>query len=173
MKHASVALKGERFFSLCSYWKRAIPLEELLAVNNEAQKLAWKLQADAGECHTSGLAQPAISTHPLAKGHPHLRPVHLHSALLQWQPSTMPYTPPAVLHYCNIVMQHICNIIALQGVTWLHSCLGGIYIRCMQAQNVIFWVRVQASAWWVLMAPFTTRFWTSSSTWDLLLHASL
>ena len=33
---------------LCSYWKKAIPLEELLAVNNEAEKLAWKLQADAG-----------------------------------------------------------------------------------------------------------------------------
>ena len=32
-----------------SYWKKAIPLEELLAVNNEAEKLAWSLQADSGE----------------------------------------------------------------------------------------------------------------------------
>lgn len=47
---------------LRSYWKKAIPLEELLAVNNEAEKLAWKLQADAGvrslcitQAHISGL----------------------------------------------------------------------------------------------------------------------
>lgn len=33
----------------CSYWKKQIPLEELLAVDNEAQRLAWTLQADAGE----------------------------------------------------------------------------------------------------------------------------
>ena len=33
---------------MCSFWKKAIPLEELLAVNNEAEKLAWSLQADAG-----------------------------------------------------------------------------------------------------------------------------
>ena len=33
----------------CSYWKKAIPLEELLAVNNEAERLAWTLQADSGE----------------------------------------------------------------------------------------------------------------------------
>ena len=32
----------------CSYWKKAIPLEELLAVNNEAERLAWTLQADSG-----------------------------------------------------------------------------------------------------------------------------
>ena len=35
-------------FTLCSYWKKAIPLEELLAVNNKAEEIAWKLQADAG-----------------------------------------------------------------------------------------------------------------------------
>ncbi|CAK0780359.1 hypothetical protein CVIRNUC_005025 [Coccomyxa viridis] len=34
--------------ALESFWKKAIPLEELLAVNNEAEKLAWSLQADAG-----------------------------------------------------------------------------------------------------------------------------
>ena len=33
---------------LCSFWKKSIQLEELLAVNNEAEKLAWTLQADAG-----------------------------------------------------------------------------------------------------------------------------
>ncbi|CAL8468951.1 g8492 [Coccomyxa elongata] len=34
--------------ALETYWKKATSLEELLAVNNEAQRLAWTLQADAG-----------------------------------------------------------------------------------------------------------------------------
>ncbi len=33
---------------LRSYWKKTIPLEALLTVNDEAEELAWKLQADAG-----------------------------------------------------------------------------------------------------------------------------
>ena len=30
------------------YWKKQTSLEELLAVNNETQRLAWTLQADTG-----------------------------------------------------------------------------------------------------------------------------
>ena len=51
-------------FTICSYWKKAIPLEELLAVNNKAEEIAWKLQADAGalslQCSLPTL--PACST---------------------------------------------------------------------------------------------------------------
>ena len=46
---------------ICSFWKKAIALEELLAVNNEAEKLAWKLQADAGT--VSRLCQSHINGH--------------------------------------------------------------------------------------------------------------
>ena len=50
---------------LCSYWKKTIPLEALLTVNDEAEELAWKLQADAGALalHHSGPHDCPVSQH--------------------------------------------------------------------------------------------------------------